>query len=134
VYEPSELGDGVFIGPGAILTNDVYPRAVNADMTLKTQRDWSLEKVKILTGASIGAGSICVAPVKIGRWAIVAAGAVVIEDVKDFALVAGVPAKQIGWVGKSGYRLIEDKEHFWCPLTKEKFVIKNGILEELLTP
>jgi serine acetyltransferase len=74
-------------------------------------------------GASIGARAVCVAPVTIGRWALVAAGSVVTKDVPDFALVVGVPARQIGWVGRAGRRLVQDSlsdsgERTWkCPET-----------------
>lgn len=104
IYEPAILGGGVFIGPGAILTNDHHPRAINPDGTLKTADDWNPTGVTIHDGASIGAGAICVAPVTIGRWATVAAGAVVTRDVPDYALVAGTPARQTGWVREDGRR------------------------------
>ena len=92
VYEPASLGDGVFVGPGAILTNDHHPRAVNPDGSLKGISDWDAVGVVVGEGASIGAHATCVAPVRIGRWAMVAAGSVVTRDVPDFALVAGALA------------------------------------------
>jgi acetyltransferase-like isoleucine patch superfamily enzyme len=119
VYEPAELGDGVFVGPAAVLTNDEYPRAVDPDMRLKRGDDWEPVGVHIGDGASIGARAVCVAPVRIGLWAMVAAGAVVTHDVPDFALVVGVPARQVGWVGRAGRRLVEaDSAGTWtCPKT-----------------
>lgn len=119
VYEPAELGDGVFIGPAAVLTNDEYPRSVEPDGSLKRAGDWEAVGVKIAEGASIGARAVCVAPVRVGRWAMVAAGAVVTRDVPDFALVVGVPGRQIGWVGRSGRRLEPaDSDGTWtCPKT-----------------
>ncbi|MFJ6723578.1 acyltransferase [Streptomyces sp. NPDC091281] len=107
VYEPAELGDGVFIGPAVVLTNDHNPRSVDAEGKQKRGGDWEAVGVRISDGASIGARSVCVAPLTIGRWAMVAAGAVVTRDVPDFALVVGVPARQIGWVGHEGVRLVE---------------------------
>ena len=77
VYEPARLGNGVFIGPAVVLTNDQYPRAVNPDLTLKDGSDWDAVGVTIGDGASIGAQSVCIAPVKIGAWALVAAGSVI---------------------------------------------------------
>jgi UDP-2-acetamido-3-amino-2,3-dideoxy-glucuronate N-acetyltransferase len=105
VYEPAVLEDGVFVGPAAVLTNDEYPRSVDPDGNLKRASDWQPVGVTVREGASLGARSVCVAPVTVGRWAMVAAGAVVTKDVTDFALVVGVPARQIGWVGRSGRRL-----------------------------
>jgi acetyltransferase-like isoleucine patch superfamily enzyme len=104
VYEPARLGDGVFVGPAAVLTNDEYPRAVTPEGRLKSGADWTAVGVTIGEGAAIGARAVCVAPVAVGRWALVAAGAVVTKDVPDFALVVGVPARRIGWVGRAGAR------------------------------
>jgi acetyltransferase-like isoleucine patch superfamily enzyme len=122
VYEPSILGDGVFIGPSVVLTNDHYPRSVNPDMTFKSGSDWNAVGVTIGDGASIGALSVCVAPVKIGAWALVAAGSVVVNDVPEFALVAGSPAKRIRWVGRAGVPL-EDLGNnlFRCPQTNKLY-------------
>ncbi len=123
VYEPAVLGDGVFIGPAAVLTNDEYPRSVNPDGTLKSGADWHAVGVTIGDGASIGARAVCIAPVKIGSWALVAAGAVVTKDVPDFALVAGVPAKRIRWVGRAGVPLESlGQGLFQCPVTGDKYV------------
>lgn len=118
VYEPAVLGNGVFIGPAAVLTNDEFPRAINPDGTLKSGSDWEAVGVTIGDGASIGARAVCIAPVKIGAWALVAAGAVVTKDVPNFALVAGVPAKRIRWVGRAGQPLVEIGDNrFSCPVT-----------------
>jgi UDP-2-acetamido-3-amino-2,3-dideoxy-glucuronate N-acetyltransferase len=130
IYEPALIANGVFLGPGVILTNDLYPRAVNSDETIKTSSDWVPAGVSIELGASIGAGAICVAPARIGSWAMVAAGAVVTKDVPSFALVAGVPARQIGWVGKSGYKLKESGDRFICPKTGQEYLLINGELQE----
>ena len=118
VYEPAELGDGVFIGPAVVLTNDEYPRAITPDGKLKSGHDWIPVGVTVKQGASIGARSVCVAPVTVGAWTLVAAGSVVTRDVPDFALVAGVPAKRIGWVGKAGLPLEKIEENkYKCPQT-----------------
>lgn len=132
IYEPAVIEDGVFIGPGAIFTNDLHPRAINLDGSKKTEEDWNKEGVKVEYGASIGAGSICIAPVKIGKWSMVAAGSVVTKDVLSFALVAGVPAKQICWVGKTGVRLIQKEANlFVCPATQNQFKLSYGSLVEI---
>ncbi|MFB7913386.1 acyltransferase [Streptomyces sp. NPDC056061] len=131
VYEPAELGDGVFIGPAVVLTNDHNPRSVAPDGTQKRGGDWEAVGVRVEEGASLGARSVCVAPVRIGRWAMVAAGAVVTKDVPDFALVVGVPARRIGWVGHSGVRLVEreDAPGTWeCPRTGAAYEEKDGVL------
>lgn len=129
VYEPAVLKDGVFIGPAAVLTNDRHPRAVTPDGALKSAADWDAVGVVIQEGASIGAQAVCVAPVTVGRWALVAAGSVVIRDVPDFALVAGVPAGRIGWVGRSGMRLEKSEDDNWrCPRTDARYVERDGVL------
>jgi acetyltransferase-like isoleucine patch superfamily enzyme len=132
VYEPAVLEDGVFVGPAVVFTNDYYPRAVNPDGSLKSADDWHAEGVTVRTGASVGARSVCVAPVTIGRWALVAAGSVVTKDVPDFALVAGVPAKRIRWVGRAGAPLVADGDGAWrCPTTGERYAEADGALRPL---
>lgn len=132
VYEPAVVEDGVFIGPAVVLTNDEYPRAVTPEGKLKGPADWTEVAVHVREGAAIGARSVCVAPVTIGRWALVAAGSVVIRDVPDFALVAGVPARRIGWVGRAGARLEAEGEGEWvCPKTGRRYAESEGGLTEL---
>ena len=132
VYEPAVLGNGVFIGPNVVLTNDHYPRAINPDGTIKSASDWEPVGVKIHTGASIGAHSVCIAPVVIGSWALVGSGSVVTKDVPDHALVVGNPARQIGWVSKSGFKLDEVSLGSWqCPKTGSKYHKDfNGCMKE----
>lgn len=141
VYEPAVLGDGVFVGPAVVLTNDHNPRSVDPQGRLKRGGDWEAVAVVVAEGASLGARSVCVAPVRVGRWALVAAGAVVTRDVPDFALVAGVPARRIGWVGRAGERLVERAAKqggepdggpgVWeCPATGEVYEEKDGVLIE----
>ncbi len=133
VYEPAVLESGVFIGPAVVLTNDHYPRSVNPDGTLKSGHDWEPVGVTIREGASIGARSVCVAPVVIGRWALIAAGSVVVADVPDFALMAGVPARRLRWVGRAGVPLEADGvDEFRCPTTGARYKqIDDNTLEEL---
>jgi len=120
VYEPAEVSDGAFIGPAVVLTNDLYPRSVTPDGSPKDPEGWTPVGVTIQEGASLGARSLCVAPVTIGRWAMVAAGAVVTRDVPDFALVVGVPATRVGWVGRAGVPLVREPgatDSWRCPQT-----------------
>lgn len=132
LYEPAILGDGVFVGPAVVLTNDTYPRAINPDGSPKSARDWDPVGVTIRRGAAIGARATCVAPVTIGEWATVAAGAVVVKDVPAHALVAGVPARRIGWVGTAGVPLRETESGEWeCPATGERYVENDGSLRSV---
>ncbi|MEU5168614.1 acyltransferase [Streptomyces mutomycini] len=133
VYEPAELGDGVFVGPAVVLTNDHNPRSVDTEGRRKRGGDWEAVGVRIAEGASLGARAVCVAPVRIGRWAMVAAGAVVTKDVADFALVVGVPARRTGWVGRAGVRLVEREGEpgVWvCPRSGTAYVEEDGVLSE----
>ncbi len=132
VYEPALLGDGVFIGPAVVLTNDTYPRSVTPRGVLKDGDDWQAVGVTVREGASIGARAVCVAPVTIGAWAMVAAGSVVVRDVPDFALVAGVPARRLRWVGRAGVPLEpggDGDDGAWrCPSTGETYTERDGVL------
>jgi UDP-2-acetamido-3-amino-2,3-dideoxy-glucuronate N-acetyltransferase len=89
IYSGVIIEDEVFIGPSAVFTNDRKPRSSG---------DWTLETTLIRKGASIGANSTLVAPVEIGSWALVAAGAVVLRDVREYEVVGGNPAGSLGWI------------------------------------
>ncbi len=121
LYWPAIIGDGVFIGPGVILTNDRNPRAVNVDGTPKGPDDWAPAGVHVESGASIGAGAVVLGGVHVGGWALVGAGAVVTRDVTPQALVTGSPAFRIGWVGKSGHRLAEDGDQLIDPVDGTRY-------------
>jgi UDP-2-acetamido-3-amino-2,3-dideoxy-glucuronate N-acetyltransferase len=115
VFHPAVLEDGVFIGPGVLVTNDRLPRAVKPDGTPKGDDDWQALPVRVCEGAAIGAGTVVLPGVTIGRWALVGAGSVVTADVPDHALVVGNPARLVGWVCACGARLkVNDVATFTC--------------------
>lgn len=94
VYHGATIEDGVFLGPYVCITNDKYPRAINPNGSLKKESDWEVGKTLIKQGASLGAGSIILPGITIGKWAMVGAGSVVTKDIPDFGLVYGSPAKR----------------------------------------
>ncbi|WFU50065.1 acyltransferase [Sinorhizobium terangae] len=98
ICEGVTIEDGVFIGHGVMFTNDIYPRAVNADGRLQSEADWTVVPTRVKHRASIGSNATILAGVTIGEAAQVGAGAVVTKDVPSFAIVAGVPARIIGRV------------------------------------
>ena len=114
VFEGVEIEDFVFCGPSMVFTNDLTPRAKYP----KGREAYKRTRVKF--GATIGANATIVCGTTIGKWAMVAAGAVVTKDVDDHALVAGVPARQIGWVCECGARLSND---LMCSHCRHKYNI-----------
>jgi UDP-2-acetamido-3-amino-2,3-dideoxy-glucuronate N-acetyltransferase len=90
------IEDEVFVGHGVMFTNDPYPRATNEDGSLQTEADWIAVKTIVNHGASIGSNATILAGVKIGKKALIGAGAVVTHSVPDYAIVVGVPARIIG--------------------------------------
>lgn len=110
VFHGVTIEDGVFVGPHVCFTNDMFPRAVNADMSLKAADDWVLSETLVRAGAAIGANSTIVCGITIGRWAMIGSGSVVTKDVPDYALVVGNPARIIGYVSPSGKRVSTPEE------------------------
>jgi len=121
VYEGVELEDNVFCGPSCVFTNVTIPRAHYPVHGV-------YDKTLVKWGASIGANATIVCGHTVGRCALIAAGAVVTKDVKDHALMAGVPAKQIGWVCECGERL---PDNLVCPKCGKKYKESNNGLIEL---
>jgi UDP-2-acetamido-3-amino-2,3-dideoxy-glucuronate N-acetyltransferase len=121
VYTGVTLEDDVFCGPSMVFTNVLTPRA-------HIERKDEFLPTHVGRGATIGANAVIVCGNKIGKFAMVGAGAVVTRDVPDFALVVGNPAKKIGWVSESGDRLGAD---LICPRTKERYREVGGKLEKI---
>jgi len=96
ICEGVTIEDEVFIGHGVMFINDRFPRAANADGSVQTEADWTVEPTRIARGASIGSNATIISGVTIGKGAIVGAGAVVTKNVPEYAIVAGVPARIIG--------------------------------------
>ena len=116
IYEGVEMEDYVFCGPSMVFTNDLTPRAKYP------KGSEGYKKTLLKEGATVGANATIVCGNVIGRNAMVAAGAVVTKDVPDFALVAGLPARQIGWVCECGARLDQGLQ---CPTCKKKYFLSS---------
>ena len=98
------------------MTNDVYPRAITPEGELKSSDDWTVGTTVICYGASIGAAAVILPGVTIGRFALVAAGAVVTTSVPDHGLVMGVPARLVGYACRCGRRLQPSGSAWYCPV------------------
>ncbi|WP_374055120.1 DapH/DapD/GlmU-related protein [Rossellomorea sp. FM04394] len=122
VYEGVELEDYVFCGPSMVFTNDLTPRSKYPKGSAAYKR------TLVKYGASIGANATIVCGNTIGSWAMIASGAVVTKDVPDYALMAGVPAKQIGWVCECGLPL---KEDYHCKECNRSYELKEHSLTEV---
>lgn len=119
VYEGVELEDHVFCGPSMVFTNDLTPRSKYPKESTQYRR------TLVKHGATIGANATILSGITIGCWAMIAAGAVVTKDVPGHALMAGVPAKQIGWVCECG-NVLEDKVE--CKRCRRVFRLEGGNL------
>lgn len=120
VYTGVICEDDVFLGPSCVFTNVINPRsAVN--------RKQEYMKTVVAKGASIGANATIVCGNNIGRYAFIGAGAVVTKEVPDYALVAGNPARQIGWMSERGHRLMfDEKGEAVCPESGERYILKDS--------
>jgi UDP-2-acetamido-3-amino-2,3-dideoxy-glucuronate N-acetyltransferase len=108
VYHGVILEDGVFVGPHVCFTNDLKPRAINPDGSLKSADDWVLSPTYIRKGAALGANSTIRCGISIGEWAMIGAGSVVTKDVPNHGLVWGNPARLHGFVCYCGNRLVKE--------------------------
>lgn len=113
IYEGVTLEDDVFCGPSCVFTNVINPRS-------HVNRKLEFKKTVVKRGASIGANATIICGVTIGEYAFLGAGCVASKDVPDFALVVGVPARQIGWMCKCGTRLLFEQENIRSSCTECK--------------
>ncbi len=122
VWDGVEIGDDVFVGPGVSFTNDLLPRSRRLTLAANATRAEWLVPTRVGNGASLGARCVILPGAHIGAYAMIAAGAVVTREVPAHALVAGLPAKSVGWVCRCGAKLAEDQVRLWqCPQCGEKF-------------
>lgn len=122
VYDNVYLEEGVFCGPSMVFTNVYNPRSL-------IERKSEYRDTLVKKGATLGANCTIVCGVTIGEYAFVGAGAVINKDVKPYALMVGVPAKQIGWMSQYGEKLdlpLDGEAQTTCPYTKQRYQLKNG--------
>jgi UDP-2-acetamido-3-amino-2,3-dideoxy-glucuronate N-acetyltransferase len=118
LYEGVVCEDDVFLGPSMVFTNVINPRST-------VNRKEEFKKTLVKKGVSIGANATIVCGITLGEYCFIGAGAVVTKDVKPYALMVGVPARQKGWVSKSG-AILED--NLVCPETGEKYILADNFL------
>ncbi|QTH72571.1 acyltransferase [Pseudoalteromonas xiamenensis] len=125
IYDNVFVEDDVFCGPSMVFTNVYNPRSF-------IERKTEYRDTFVKRGATLGANCTIVCGVTIGEYALVGAGAVINKDVKPFALMVGVPAKQIGWISKYGEQLelpLQGQGEATCPHTGDKYVLRDGLVE-----
>jgi UDP-2-acetamido-3-amino-2,3-dideoxy-glucuronate N-acetyltransferase len=121
IYDNVWIEDDVFCGPSMVFTNVINPRAF-------LERKDEYRDTRVRTGASLGANCTIVCGVEIGEYAFVAAGAVVTRDVAPFAMVAGVPARHIGWISREGEKLdlpLSGDGETVCPRSGDRYVLQG---------
>ncbi len=121
LFDGVELEQDVFVGPCAVFTNVLNPRA-------HVSRRNEFRSTRVGRGATIGANATLLPGISVGAYAFVAAGAVVTRDVPDHALVAGVPARGNGWVSRHGERLTFSDGEARCPMTGELYLLSDGVV------
>ncbi|MBC7777731.1 MAG: N-acetyltransferase [Phycisphaerae bacterium] len=122
IYTGVTCEDDVFLGPSMVFTNVINPRSF-------VERKSEFRPTLVKQGASIGANATVLCGLTLGRYCMVGAGAVVTKDVPDYALVAGIPAKQIGWLSRLGHRLeLDQYGNATCPESGEQYELNEGCL------
>ncbi len=125
VYDEVYIEDEVFCGPSMVFTNVINPRAF-------IERKHEYRKTIVRRGATIGANATIVCGVEIGEYALIGSGAVVTKDVQPYALMVGVPSKQIGWVCRCGVTLKKKDDYFYCPECNSKYIVENNQLKPMV--
>lgn len=122
IYYDCNIEDDVFIGPHVVITNDLYPRASTIDRKLQSSHDWKAGKTIIRNGASLGAGVILLPNITIGSFALIGAGAVVLQDIGTQQIVVGNPSRVIGYICLCGSKTIKKKPRlpFVCSLCRKR--------------
>lgn len=125
VYNSVIVEDDCFLGPSMVFTNVINPRA-------HIERKHEYKTTLLKKGTTIGANATIVCGITLGRFCLVGAGAVVIRDVPDYALIVGNPSKQIGWVSEAGIKLnFENSNIVICPETGQKYQIENNLVTRI---
>ncbi len=120
--------DDVFLGPSMVFTNVMNPRS-------GVNRKEEYRRTLVKRGATIGANATIVCGVTLGRYCFIGAGAVVIRNVPDYALMVGNPARQSGWMSEAGEKLLFPDGHYaQCPLTGEKYMLEGGVVTKFSGP
>jgi len=119
VYDSVTLEDDVFCGPSMVFTNVYNPRSL-------IERKEEYKNTLVKKGATLGANCTIICGTTIGEFAFIGAGAVVNEDVPDFALMVGIPATQIGWMSEYGEKLFFEGDKAICPHTNDEYILENN--------
>ena len=130
IYHGVIIEDGVFVGPHVCFTNDMRPRAINPDGSLKAADDWELSPTLVKRGAALGANSTIRCGITIGEWSMIGAGSVVTRDIPDYGIAYGNPAKLRGYACPCGEKLRLKKiaageTIMYCPVDNFKVSIRS---------